>query len=150
MVSELVRVRRFSLLGFALIAGALFALLEMHALFSPQPWVIALQVAAALLMLWARVTFGMRSFHADAAPTDGGLVTSGPYRFIRHPIYAAIGLFVWAGVLAHLSTLTVLLGCAATAGIVVRVRCEETLITERYPEYREYATRTRRLLPMVW
>lgn len=142
--------RRLSLLGFALIAGALFALLGLHALFSPKPWAIALQVAAALLMLWARVTFGMRSFHADAAPTGGGLVTSGPYRFIRHPIYAAIGLFVWAGALAHLSPLTVLLGSVATAGILVRVRCEETLITEQYPEYRDYSAHTRRLLPGLW
>jgi protein-S-isoprenylcysteine O-methyltransferase Ste14 len=101
-------------------------------------------------MLWARMTFGMRSFHADAQPTAGGLVTSGPYRHIRHPIYAAICLFVWAGVLAHLSPLTILLGFLATVGILVRLRCEETLITERYPEYRDYSTRTKRLLPGLW
>lgn len=30
----------------------------------------------------------------------GGLVTNGPYRFIRHPIYTAVCLFVWTGVLS--------------------------------------------------
>jgi protein-S-isoprenylcysteine O-methyltransferase Ste14 len=142
--------RRLSLLGLALIVIALVALLRIHALFSPEPWVIALQVAAALLMLWARITFGMRSFHADAKPTAGGLVTSGPYRYIRHPIYAAICMFVWAGVLAHLSPLTIFLGFVATVGILVRLRCEETLVTERYPEYRDYSARTKRLLPGLW
>jgi protein-S-isoprenylcysteine O-methyltransferase Ste14 len=34
----------------------------------------------------ARVTFGGRSFHVGANPTEGGLVTKGPYRFVRHPI----------------------------------------------------------------
>ncbi|MGH8092321.1 MAG: methyltransferase family protein [Chthoniobacterales bacterium] len=142
--------RGLSILGFVLIVIALVALLKIHALFSPKPWVIALQVAAALLMLWARVTFGMRSFHADAKPTAGGLVTSGPYRYIRHPIYAAICMFIWAGVLAHLSPLTILLGFLATVGVLVRLRCEETLVTERYPEYRDYAARTKRLVPGLW
>lgn len=38
----------------------------------------ALQVLAVLLMVWARVTFGARSFHASAGPTEGQLVTTGP------------------------------------------------------------------------
>jgi hypothetical protein len=41
------------------------------------------------------LTFGARSFHAGANPTDGGVVTAGPYRFFRHPIYAAILYFLW-------------------------------------------------------
>jgi len=45
-------------------------------------------------MLWARLTFGGRSFHAGANPTAGGVVTTGPYRFVRHPIYAAILYFL--------------------------------------------------------
>lgn len=142
--------RVLSHLGFALIVVALLALLEIKALFSPAPWVIALQVAAALLMLWARMTFGMRSFHAGATPTAGGLVTSGPYRYIRHPNYAAICIFVWSGVLAHLAPLTLFLGFLATVGVLVRLRCEETLLTVRYPEYRDYAARTKRLLPGLW
>ena len=142
--------RRLSLLGFALIVIALVALLAMDKVFSSKPWVIALQVVAALLMIWARMTFGMRSFHADAAPIAGGLVTSGPYHYLRHPIYAAIGLFLWAGVLAYLSPLTIFLGLLATVGILVRIRCEETLLTEQYPEYRDYSARTKRLLPGLW
>ena len=50
-------------------------------------------------MVAARITFGRRSFHAAANPTEGGLVTTGPYAYIRHPIYAAILYFVWAGAL---------------------------------------------------
>ena len=49
-------------------------------------------------MLWARLTFGWRSFHAGARPTEGGIVTRGPYHWVRHPIYLAILLFTWAGV----------------------------------------------------
>ena len=84
--------KSLSLFGLLLmIVGAVGLVFTGH-LFARVPWAIAVQVVAAALMLWARVTFGARSFHASANPTEGGLVTSGPYHFIRHPIYTAICL----------------------------------------------------------
>src|SRR5512143_586758 len=79
------------------------------------PITITIQIIAALLMVWARLTFGIRSFHGTANPTAGGLVTTGPYRYIRHPIYAAILYFFWAGIAAHPSRVTVAVGLLATA-----------------------------------
>lgn len=110
---------------------------------------IAVQVAAALLMLWGRLTFGRRSFHASADPTEGGLMTSGPYRYLRHPIYASIMYFVWAGVLSHLSLLSLLLGSMGTMGLILRILAEERLIAERYPEYAPYASSTKRIIPYI-
>ena len=100
-------------------------------------------------MLWARITFGGRSFHAGANPTPGGLVTTGPYRFVRHPIYTAILLFVWAGVAAHGTNLSVLTAIVATAAVIVRIVSEEELVTLDYPEYAEYAKHTKRIVPFV-
>ncbi len=139
-----------SLVGFLAILVAVVCLWKLHALFSTSPMVIAIQAGAVLLMIWARVNFGARSFHAGADPTAGGLVTSGPYQFIRHPIYAAICLFVWAGVLANVSPIALSLGALATMGAIVRLCCEERLVAQRYPEYREYSLTTKRLLPWVW
>ena len=51
---------------------------------------LVVQVFAIGLMIAARITFGLRSFHAAANPTAGGLVTRGPYALLRHPIYAAV------------------------------------------------------------
>src|SRR5262245_46386137 len=90
-----------SVVGYAAIMAGIVLLLRSRALFSPSPVVIAGQLLALALMLWARISFGTRSFHLTATPTAGGLVTTGPYRFIRHPIYASIGLFTWASVLGH-------------------------------------------------
>ena len=110
------------------------------------------QVLAALLMLWARLTFGMRSFHATANPTSGGLITSGPYRYWRHPIYASVLLFMWTGILAHGSPPTLIdlaLGALATAMTFVRVLAEEELLRAAMPAYAEYASRTKRFIPFV-
>jgi protein-S-isoprenylcysteine O-methyltransferase Ste14 len=79
------------------VLGLVFLIFKKY-LFADNPVGIVIQVLAAGLMIWARISFGMRSFHAVANTTKGGLVTKGPYRWLRHPIYAAVIYFVWAGV----------------------------------------------------
>ncbi len=119
-------------------------------LFTPAPAVIVVQGVAAVLMLWARITFGRRSFHAAANPTAGGLVTTGPYHYIRHPIYTAVCLFAGAGVVHSGSVLAYLLGLLLFAGALGRMLCEERLVTETYPEYQAYAKTTKRMIPYVF
>ena len=139
-----------SIIGYFGMIGGGLGLLAMRRLFSPFPLVISLQVVAFLLFLWARLTFGRRSYHVVANPTEGGLVTGGPYRYIRHPIYAAMCLFTWAGAVGHWSWATGLCGGVVLGSAVIRIYCEGTLVTARYPEYAQYAATTWRLIPYVY
>jgi protein-S-isoprenylcysteine O-methyltransferase Ste14 len=143
-------VRAASIAGFVLMVAGILGLGAVHALFSRAPVVIVLQAAAVCLMIWARIAFGSRSFHADAKPTEGGLVTTGPYRFIRHPIYTAACLFCWPGALAHASVVSLALGGLLTLGVVMRMLVEERLVSRRYPEYRQYARATKRMVPYLF
>lgn len=142
--------RTVSLAALLLMALALVGLLVRGAFYSSQPVVILAEAAAVALMVWARLAFGRRSFRAAANPSTGGLVTTGPYRFIRHPIYTAACLFGWSGILANWSPINVLLGALLIAGAVGRMLCEERLIIEIYPEYRGYAQATKRMVPYVF
>ena len=142
--------KALSIIGFLGMAGGILAQLATGNLLSPSPLVIGVQIGAALLMFWARRTFGRRSFHAAANPTAGGLVTSGPYRYIRHPIYTAVSVFSVAGVIGNLSWTGALLGAVVLGCALVRIFCEETMVSVLYPEYREYAARTWRMIPYVF
>lgn len=139
-----------SVFGFALMAGGLLGLVITRTAFTPFVPAIVLQVAAVALMLWARRTFGRRSFHLEADPTAGGLVTTGPYRYIRHPIYAAVCLFAWGAVLGTPAVLTIGLAAMATIGALIRIACEERLLRRRYPDYVAYSRRTKRMIPFVF
>ncbi len=119
-----------SVAAFAGSVACVFGLFFTGSLFGAGPISITIQVAAAVLMIWARVTFGARSFHAAANPTEGGLVTSGPYRYLRHPIYAAILYFVWAGIGAHFSVRNVLMGAGASGMLALRIYCEEMFLRQ--------------------
>ena len=139
-----------SICAFLLMVAGALGLFCAHSLFSYSPFVIVPQATAVALMVWARITFGFRSFHAAANPTKGGLVTNGPYKFVRHPIYAAICLFTFAGALAHISLTAAFLLLLIFVGAFVRLLVEEHLLIKRYPEYRDYASRVKRLLPFVF
>jgi protein-S-isoprenylcysteine O-methyltransferase Ste14 len=138
-----------SILAFVMMAASVCWLLVRHQLLANTVPGQAVQIAAIGLLLWARATFGRRSFHAAASPTAGGLVTSGPYRFIRHPIYAAILYFLWAAALDHRTWVSIAAAAVVTIGAIVRMYAEERLLARHYPDYLDYARRTRRVVPFL-
>ncbi|HKN83731.1 MAG TPA: methyltransferase [Pyrinomonadaceae bacterium] len=139
-----------SILGLIVMVVGIVGLYEIGVLFSAQPIAIALQALAVALLIWARITFGRRSFHAAANPTEGGLVRTGPYRYIRHPIYTAACLFGWAGILVHLSLASLAWGVLLFLGALIRMLAEERLVKQRYSEYVEYSKVTSRMIPHVF
>lgn len=139
-----------SILGLLVAAAALAGLFLIHHLFASSPYLIAVQVAAVLLMIWARLTFGLRSFHAAASTSKGELVTRGPYRYWRHPIYASIIYFAWAGQIEKPAALPLALAGLVTLGFFARMLIEERFLREAYPEYAEYAKHAKRLIPFLF
>lgn len=142
--------KMISVLGLLVMIAALAVLYATGNLFSLQPIAIALQVLAVALMIWARLAFGGRSFHALADPTAGGLVTTGPYKYIRHPIYTAACLFGLGGIVVHWSLLSVASGVLLFLGGLARMLCEERLVKQTYPEYVDYSKTTKRMIPFVF
>jgi protein-S-isoprenylcysteine O-methyltransferase Ste14 len=149
-MSDSVTLNRISIAGFVLLVCSLAVLIVRREIIAEGLPGLAIQGAAILLMIWARIIFGRRSFHATASPTEGGVVTTGPYHYVRHPIYTAILTFMSASVLTHLSYITIVTGLLAAAAIGVRIVTEERLLIRRFPEYREYASRTKRIVPFVF
>jgi protein-S-isoprenylcysteine O-methyltransferase Ste14 len=143
------RLKYISVLGYVIIVMAFVTLISRESILATGIPGIAVQILSILLMIWARATFGGRSFHAAADPTEGGLVTTGPYQYIRHPIYAAALYFMWAGIFSHMSITNLGVGLFGTAGVVVRIIAEETLVQKRYPEYAAYAEKTKRIIPFI-
>ncbi len=110
---------------------------------------VSLQVLGILIVAWARLAFGIRSFHFAASPTQGGLVTRGPYRYVRNPIYFGALLVIITGVAVHLSPGNLVLAAVAVGALVTRIVCEERLLRIAYPEYEDYEAKTARLVPFL-
>jgi len=133
-----------------LVIAAIIVLAVTGNLLTWSPLVIAVQVAAITLNVWARRSFQKGTFRISAAPGGSAIIREGPYRFIRHPMYSAALLFIWTGVLSHLSTFTLVVGVAVTAVVVARVIAEERLLRAEFAEYEEYAKATKALVPYLF
>ena len=135
-------------LGLAVL-GLVFLIFKSY-LFAAHPVGIIVQISAAGLMIWARITFGIRSFHAMANTTKGRLVTNGPYRWLRHPIYAAIIYFVWAGVLSSPFADAIAAAVLISVSLIARMLLEEKFLRMVYGEYSEYSRHAKLLIPFIF
>ncbi len=89
-----------------------------------------------------------RSF--SILPESRKLVTAGPYKIIRHPLYLAEALATFGVMILFLSVGAVTLAVAQTLLQFVRIHYEEKTLSKNFPEYKAYAKKTARLVPGVY
>lgn len=89
-----------------------------------------------------------RSF--SILPQARTLVTEGPYRFVRHPLYLAELIAVFGLTLQYKQPDGLLIMLLAVGAQFPRMYFEEQVLTEAFPSYREYASRIARLIPGVY
>lgn len=117
---------------------------------SPSLWPAVVPLAVALIVFgnlfqaWAKLSL-RRSF--GVAPANRGIKISGPYRFVRHPMYAGY-LVTHIGILALMPSLfNLAIYVLAWFSQILRLRAEERLLAED-GAYRAFAQKTRwRLIP---
>jgi len=112
---------------------------------------IALALAGFALLQWAQVTLGKSWSDTPRMMKEQTLITSGPYQFIRHPIYTAFVLILGSALLISANWLIGLAWLGMTVlEVASRVGFEESLMLEYFgDQYREYMKKTGRLLPRL-
>jgi len=115
-------------------------------------WVRWLGVGVGILcafgIYWLFSSIGSGITPTSATRKQHTLVTSGPYRWVRHPLYAVgSSMFIAFGMMAD-NWFIAALGALAFVGMAIRTPKEEANLIEKFgEEYREYMKRTGRFLP---
>jgi protein-S-isoprenylcysteine O-methyltransferase Ste14 len=121
----------------------------------PLPvWLRWLGLAAAglggILFVWAVHTLGKNLTDTVVTRRDHSLVTSGPYRWVRHPFYVACLLAVPGVSLAMANWYFLVVAGIGLGLLVVRTRIEEEKLIERFgDDYRDYMKRVGRFVPRL-
>ena len=113
---------------------------------------LALMAAGIGLRAWSIVTLGRFFQYRIRVQPGHRVVTSGPYRYVRHPSYTGIAM-VLAGIALASGDVWSLLAVTALggAGLAVRIRAEERQLTQALgAEYERFAAGRKRLVPGVW
>ena len=143
----------YTTLGMLILAG-----LDVRFGWSPEiP--LALQVATLVLAVlgylvsaWAAASNKFYARFVRIQKERGHTVaTGGPYQYVRHPGYAGLVIFYFAGALALGSLWTLMLNGLASLLLVARTALEDKTLLEELDGYKEYAGRVRyRLVPGIW
>ena len=111
---------------------------------------IALMIAGGALLVWTFRSLGRNLTDTVVTRREHTLVTHGPYRWIRHPLYTSAGLVTVGLSLAAANWFLLLAGGLAVALLVIRTRTEERNLEARFGDaYRGYMKRTGRFLPRM-
>lgn len=148
-------------LGHALVAAqfGLMAGLVVLGAQALQPWSTWPSLVAAALLAGAGGALGLAAlaanrpgnFNIHPAPRAGGqLVAHGPYRWIRHPMYAAVLLLTAAAAVVAGSALAASCWATLLAVLLAKSTLEERWLSAHHEGYAAYCRRTRRLVPGVF
>jgi protein-S-isoprenylcysteine O-methyltransferase Ste14 len=105
--------------------------------------------ASLALMAWTLLHNRLGNFNLRPLPkTYGALVTSGPYRWIRHPMYSAV--LLGGAALALLSEPGWAVWACLALVLFVKSTFEERWMREQHPAYSDYAAASKRFVPLIF
>lgn len=110
-----------------------------------------LLVLAIPLVYWVYISLGLNVSPTQSTRQGATLVTHGPYRWVRHPLYT-VGTMAYLGIGLVTALWPVLVGMLAPLlFLVIRTPKEEARLIETFGDaYRQYMTRTGRYVPRLW
>lgn len=109
---------------------------------------IGVGAIGCVLTWWMFHHLGLNVTPVADPRADATLVTTGPYRFIRHPLYSFVTLCLLGIGVAIDSAVFIVFPLGAFTLMAIRVPREEALLVEKFGDaYREYRSRTGRFLP---
>ena len=111
---------------------------------------VALTIVTAMLLIWTLRSLGPNLTDTVVTRAAHTLVTRGPYRWVRHPFYDCMALFVVSIALMMANWFVIVSGAVMFTLLAIRSRSEEQKLLERFGEpYRAYRAATGRFVPRL-
>jgi protein-S-isoprenylcysteine O-methyltransferase Ste14 len=105
-------------------------------------------VLTGIIMMLVTIRHLGRSF--SLVPQARSVVQTGPYRWIKHPLYLAEEIAIFGAVLQYLTPVTLIILVVHIGVQVCRIHYEEDLLRRNCPEYSSYEASRWRLIPFIW
>jgi protein-S-isoprenylcysteine O-methyltransferase Ste14 len=109
---------------------------------------VAIALGSNALFIWVHRTLDRQWSLSLRIKTEHQLITSGPYKYVRHPMYTAFGIYTLGMILISADILLLIAFTVSLAYNIHRVDREELMLIEEFGDaYRNYMKHTSRFLP---
>lgn len=127
---------------------SLFYILGTGEIIPSDPLTLILLFGGILLSLWAVYALRTTRFSIlPEVPENAALVTAGPYRIIRHPLYTGIMLIAAALVINDYSVDRLIALVLLYGVLFFKTEVEEKYLDKHFKEYGNYKAQTKKLIP---
>lgn len=112
-------------------------------------WWICLLIAT-ITALWIFTHNRVGNFNVvPEIREDAKLIVTGPYRFVRHPMYSSLILFIFGIVLWHFNWVNLLALSIMIIAVSLKAFKEERLWSYHHKDYSDYKSRTKMIIPFI-
>jgi protein-S-isoprenylcysteine O-methyltransferase Ste14 len=146
--------RENKLLEYALVAcqlGGIFLIAILTHFWSLPVEAIVISILGFALGGYAILVMKLGNFHVLPRPVSRSeLVSRGPYKYIRHPMYTSVLIVAASLIAGDFSLVKLAIGVLLAFCLLIKLEYEENLFVKRFPRYETYRKNTKRVIPFLW
>jgi protein-S-isoprenylcysteine O-methyltransferase Ste14 len=128
----------------------LIFLFSSGSIFPSNKILLLLEIISFIFGIWAMIEFKFRFNIIPELKENAKLMTSGPYKFVRHPMYTALIFISLILIINEFSYLRFAAWILLILVLNYKSDIEEKYLNEKFTEYSEYKLKTKKLVPFIY
>jgi protein-S-isoprenylcysteine O-methyltransferase Ste14 len=112
---------------------------------------VFLAIFAIVLGIWAVLAMKPGTINVFPEVRDGAsFVSNGPYRLVRHPMYLSLILFSFSLLLNYFNILRLITFLVLVICLIYKIEFEEKILISKFPGYKHYQLKSKKLIPFIY
>lgn len=114
---------------------------------------IILLVLQIIFLLFAFLAMAEMKFRFNIFPrplNSSTLITNGPFKFVRHPMYTSIIFITMIWVISEFSFLRLGVWIILVIILNIKLELEEKILSDKFSDYKDYKIKSKKLIPFIY
>jgi len=103
-----------------------------------------------IIAVWAIIIMNKKFNIASEVISGAKLIRSGPYKIIRHPMYLSVFIITLCWIIDYFTYARLIVTLILYFAVILKINHEEKLLKSAFPEYEEYQSQSKKLIPFIY